>query len=51
MTVSWDEVPCSGQNEPISGYLLYYTNITFSDSVNITGGNNTLQSHNAHSLH
>ena len=40
MTVSWDEVPCSGQNGPIIGYLLYYTNITFSNTVNITGGDN-----------
>ena len=40
MTVSWDEVPCSGQNGPITGYLLYFTNTTFSDTVNITGGNN-----------
>ena len=40
MTVSWDEVPCSGQNGPITGYLLYYTNTTFSDTVNITGGDN-----------
>ena len=40
MTVSWDEVPYSGQNGPITGYLLYYTNTTFSDTVNITGGDN-----------
>ena len=40
MTVSWNEVPCSGQNGPITGYLLYYTNTTFSDTVNITGGDN-----------
>ena len=40
MTVSWDEVPCSGQNGPINGYLLYYTNTTFSDTINITGGEN-----------
>ena len=39
MTVSWDGVPCSGQNGPITGYMLYYTNTTFSDTVNITGGN------------
>ena len=39
MTVSWDEVPCSGQNGPIIGYLLYYTNTALSDTVNITGGN------------
>ena len=38
MTISWDEVPCSGQNGPITGYLLYYTNTTFSNVVNITGG-------------
>ena len=40
MTVSWDEVPCFGQNGSITGYLLYYTNATSSDTVNITGGNN-----------
>ena len=40
MTISWDEVPCSGQNGPITGYLLYYTKTTFSDTVNITGENN-----------
>ena len=40
MTVSWDEVPCYRQNGPITGYLLYYTNTTFSDSTNITGGKN-----------
>ena len=40
MTVSWDEVPCSGQNGPITGYLLYYTNTTVSETVNITGGDN-----------
>ena len=40
MTVSWDEVPCFGQNGPITGYLLYYINTTFSDTVNITGGDN-----------
>ena len=40
MTISWGEVPCSGQNGPITGYLLYYTNTTFSDTVNITGGDN-----------
>ena len=40
MTISWDEVPCSGQNGPITGYLLYYTNTTFNDTVNITGGDN-----------
>ena len=40
MIVSWDEVPCSGQNGPITGYLLYYTNTTFSDTINITGGEN-----------
>ena len=38
MTVSWDELPCSGRNGPIIGYLLYYTNTTFSDTINITGG-------------
>ena len=40
MTVSWDEVPCSGRNGPITGYLLYYTNTTFSDTINITGREN-----------
>ena len=40
MTISWDEVPCCGQNGLIIGYLLYYTNTTFSDTVNITGGDN-----------
>ena len=40
MTISWDEIPCSGQNGPITGYLLYYTNKTFNDTVNITGGDN-----------
>ena len=40
MIVSWDEVPCSGQNGPITGYLLYYTNTIFSDTINITGGDN-----------
>ena len=38
MIVSWDEVPCSGQNGAITGYLLYYTNGTFSDTIYITGG-------------
>ena len=40
MIVTWDEVPCSGQNEPITGYLLYYRSTTFSDTINITGGEN-----------
>ena len=40
MIVSWDEVPCSRQNGPITGYLLYYTNTTFSNTINITGGEN-----------
>ena len=40
MTISWYEVPCSGQNGPITGYFFYYTNTTFSDTVKITGGNN-----------
>ena len=40
MTVLWDEVPCSGQNGAITGYLLYYTNVTFNDTINIIGGNN-----------
>ena len=37
MSVSWNEVPCIGQNGPITGYLLYYTNTTF---LNITGRDN-----------
>ena len=40
LTVSWDEVPPSGQNGPITGYLLYYTNTTFSDNITITGREN-----------
>ena len=40
MIVSWEEVTHSGQNGPITGYLLYYTNTTFSDTINITGGEN-----------
>ena len=40
LNVSWDEVPCSEQNGPITGYLLYYTNTTFSDTINIFGGEN-----------
>ena len=40
MIVSWDKVPCSGRNGPITGYLIYYTNTTFSDTNNITGGEN-----------
>ena len=40
MSVSWNEVPCIGQNGPITGYLLYYTKTTFNDTVNITGGDN-----------
>ena len=35
-----DEVPCSKQNGPITGYLLTYTNTRFSDTINITGGEN-----------
>ena len=42
MVVSWDEVPCSGQNGPITGYLLYYTSTTFADTINITGRENRL---------
>ena len=37
MSFSWNEVLCIGQNGPITGYLLYYTNTTY---VNITGGDN-----------
>ena len=40
MIVLWDEVPCFGQNGRITGYFLYYTNTTFSDTINITGGEN-----------
>ena len=40
MIVSWDKVPCSGQNGPITGYLLNYINTTFSDTINITGREN-----------
>ena len=40
INISWDEVPDSRQNGPITGYLLYYTNTTFSDTINITGGEN-----------
>ena len=42
MDVSWDEVPCSGRNGPITGYSLTYASITpnISFSVNITGGDN-----------
>ena len=40
LTVSWDEVPPSGQNGPITGYILYYTNTTFSENITITGGQN-----------
>ena len=40
LTVSWDEVPPSGQNGPITGYLLYYTNKTFSENITIIGGEN-----------
>ena len=39
LTVSWDEV-LPGQNEPINGYLLYYTNTTFSDTITVIGGKN-----------
>ena len=39
LTVSWDEV-LPGQNGPINGYLLYYTNTTFSDTITVIGGQN-----------
>ena len=39
LTVSWDEV-LPGQNGPINGYLLYYTNTTFSDTITVIGGKN-----------
>ena len=37
MTVSWGEVPCTGRNGPITGYLLTYTNISVNYTLNITG--------------
>ena len=42
ITVSWDEISCFGQNGPITGYFLTYTDITSNTSytVNITGGDN-----------
>ena len=40
MIILWDAVPCSEQNGPITGYLLYYTNTTFSDTIIIIGGKN-----------
>ncbi|XP_019850169.1 PREDICTED: protein sidekick-2-like [Amphimedon queenslandica] len=42
MIVSWDEVPCSGRNGPITGYSLTYTSVTsnISFTVNITSGDN-----------
>ena len=40
MTISWGEVPCLGQNGPITGYLLYYSSTTSSDTINITGRDN-----------
>lgn len=36
MNISWNDVPCSGQNGPIIGYMIHYTNTTFSDTVNTT---------------
>ena len=36
ITILWDEVPCSGQNGPITGYLLYYSSTMFSNTINIT---------------
>lgn len=39
ITVSWNQVDCSNQNGPITGYLLKYTNVTYSEIVNITDGN------------
>ena len=38
--ISWDEVLHSRQNGPITGYLLNYTSTTFSDIINIIGGEN-----------
>ena len=40
MIISWDEVPCLGQNGPITGYLLYYSSTTSSDTINIAGRDN-----------
>ena len=40
INVFWDKLPRSGQNGPITGYLLYYTNTTFSNTIDITGGDN-----------
>ena len=40
MTVSWDEVPCSRQNGPITGYLLFYSSATYSNTINVTGRDN-----------
>ena len=40
LNISWDEVSRCRQNGPITGYLLNYTNTTFSDTINITGGEN-----------
>ena len=40
MIISWGEVPCLGQNGPITGYLLYYSSTTSSDTINITGRDN-----------
>ena len=42
ITISWDELPCSERNGPITGYHLTYASITSNTSytVNITGGDN-----------
>ena len=44
MIVSWNEVPCTGRNGPITGYYLTYTNIISNTSytVNITGRDNRM---------
>ena len=36
VNISWNDIPCSGQNGPIIGYMIHYTNTTFSDTVNTT---------------
>ena len=44
MIISWNEVPCTGRNGPITGYYLTYTNIISKTSytVNITGSDNRM---------
>ena len=40
MNVSWDEVPCSGRNGPVTGYYLTYTDPNSNNdfTINITAG-------------